>query len=193
MVFPVAPPRPCYAHTRQSKRPLSIQIVHSRICDNLLSSLFICHSAQRIFACVFYYYYCSVAASMVAAPCWCCRRQPPPTQQWQNTYSPLNLLHQLPPTTPSSSSYFHSHGRHCCCCHLPSPMLSIEPIYQSPPLPLASGECNQKNFPPHKNTHLDCHTTNEMNWTHCWCCCRRPGIPNLSKQSWDWPCNTHIH
>jgi hypothetical protein len=28
-------------HTRQSKRPLSVQIVHSRICDNLLSSLFI--------------------------------------------------------------------------------------------------------------------------------------------------------
>ncbi len=41
MVFPVAPSRPCCAHTRQSKRPLSIQIVHSRICDNLLSSLFI--------------------------------------------------------------------------------------------------------------------------------------------------------
>ncbi len=28
-------------HTRQSKRPLSVQIVHSRICNNLLSSLFI--------------------------------------------------------------------------------------------------------------------------------------------------------
>jgi len=41
VVFPVAPPRPCCAHTRQSKRPLSVQIVHSRICDNLLSSLFI--------------------------------------------------------------------------------------------------------------------------------------------------------
>jgi len=26
--------------TRQSKRPLSVQIVHSRICDNLLSSLY---------------------------------------------------------------------------------------------------------------------------------------------------------
>jgi len=42
VVFPVAPSRPCCAHTRQSKRPLSIQIVHSRICNNLLSSLFIC-------------------------------------------------------------------------------------------------------------------------------------------------------
>jgi hypothetical protein len=41
VVFPVAPPRPCCAHTRQSKRPLSVQIVHNRICDNLLSSLFI--------------------------------------------------------------------------------------------------------------------------------------------------------
>ena len=41
VVFPVALPRPCCAHTRQSKRPLSVQIVHSRICDNLLSSLFI--------------------------------------------------------------------------------------------------------------------------------------------------------
>jgi len=41
VVFPVAPPRPCCAHTRQSKRPLSVQIVHSRICDNLLSGLFI--------------------------------------------------------------------------------------------------------------------------------------------------------
>jgi len=41
VVFPVAPPRPCCAHTRQSKRPLCAQIVHSRICDNLLSSLFI--------------------------------------------------------------------------------------------------------------------------------------------------------
>ena len=29
------------AHTRQSKTPLSVQIGHSRICDNLLSSLFI--------------------------------------------------------------------------------------------------------------------------------------------------------
>jgi len=29
------------AHTRQSKRTLSVQIVHSRICDNLLSSLLI--------------------------------------------------------------------------------------------------------------------------------------------------------
>ena len=41
VVFPVTPSRPCCAHTRQSKRPLSVQIVHSRICDNLLSSLFI--------------------------------------------------------------------------------------------------------------------------------------------------------
>jgi hypothetical protein len=41
VVFPVAPLRPCCAHTRQSKRPLFIQIVHSRICNNLLSSLFI--------------------------------------------------------------------------------------------------------------------------------------------------------
>ncbi len=41
MVFPVAPPRPCCANTRQSKRPKSGQIVHGRICDNLLSSLFI--------------------------------------------------------------------------------------------------------------------------------------------------------
>ncbi len=33
-----------YSHEgyRQSKRPLSVQIVHSRICNNLLSSLFIC-------------------------------------------------------------------------------------------------------------------------------------------------------
>jgi len=29
------------AHTWQSERPLSVQIVHSRICDNLLSSFFI--------------------------------------------------------------------------------------------------------------------------------------------------------
>ncbi len=41
VVFPVAPLRPCCAHTWQSKRPLSVQIVHSRICNNLLSSLFI--------------------------------------------------------------------------------------------------------------------------------------------------------
>ncbi len=41
MVFPVAPLRPFCAHTRQSKTPLSVQIVHSRICDHLISSLFI--------------------------------------------------------------------------------------------------------------------------------------------------------
>ncbi len=41
VVFPVTPSRPCCAHTWQSKRPLSIQIVHSRICDNLLSGIFI--------------------------------------------------------------------------------------------------------------------------------------------------------
>ncbi len=47
VVFPVAPPRPCCAHTWQSKRPLSVQIVHSRICDNLLSSLFMKWSGTR--------------------------------------------------------------------------------------------------------------------------------------------------
>ena len=41
VVFPVALLRPCCAHTWQSKRPLSVQIVLSRICNNLLSSLFI--------------------------------------------------------------------------------------------------------------------------------------------------------
>ena len=45
MVFPVAPPRPCCAHTRQSK------IVHSRICNNLLSSLFICSNADSSVFC----------------------------------------------------------------------------------------------------------------------------------------------
>ncbi len=41
MVFPVAPPRLCCAHARQTKRPLFVQIVHSKFCDNVLSSLFI--------------------------------------------------------------------------------------------------------------------------------------------------------
>ena len=41
VVLPVAPSWPCCDHTGQSKRPLSIQIVHRRICNNLLSSLFI--------------------------------------------------------------------------------------------------------------------------------------------------------
>jgi len=31
MVFPVALPQPCCAHTRQSKRPISVQIVHRRL------------------------------------------------------------------------------------------------------------------------------------------------------------------
>ncbi len=41
VVFPVTQSWPCCDHTWQSKRPFSVQIVQSRICDNLLSSLFI--------------------------------------------------------------------------------------------------------------------------------------------------------
>jgi hypothetical protein len=41
VVFPVAQSRPCCDHTWQSKWHLSVQIVKSRICNNLLCSLFI--------------------------------------------------------------------------------------------------------------------------------------------------------
>jgi len=52
MFFPVALLRPCCAHTQQSKRPMSVQIVHSRICDNLLSSLFIYPSSTLSSLCL---------------------------------------------------------------------------------------------------------------------------------------------
>ncbi len=56
--FPVTPPQPCCAHTRQSKRPLSVQIIHSRIWNNLLSSLFTKGTTPK--------------EGRTAPPWWCC-------------------------------------------------------------------------------------------------------------------------